>query len=276
MSEFRDILKVQGVKAKGYGIVPKMVMLDRKLTIEAKAIYSYFCSYAGAGDTAFPSRDKICADLCIGKDRYYRHRDLLIKFGYISIKQVRKKNSKFSHNVYTLMDKPSEMKEEFPCPQNKDTDILPSTCFEDTGIEDTENKDTNINMSFNKINSPLYNQSFILEQELKEMERLNEILVKSEYNYLEEKTHILQAIKLLYYSEKPLNVNGMKVPLNQVRKDLQLLEFNHLQQALRDYTESCKTTNIQNHTAYLSKCIYNAIFNTGAKIKADLLRAGLI
>lgn len=43
----------------GYGHIAKLVMKDKDLTVEAKAIYSYIASYAGASDTAYPSVDLI-------------------------------------------------------------------------------------------------------------------------------------------------------------------------------------------------------------------------
>jgi hypothetical protein len=42
----QDVLQVQGRMTLGYGIIPKIPMHDPRLTIESKAIYSYFCSYA--------------------------------------------------------------------------------------------------------------------------------------------------------------------------------------------------------------------------------------
>lgn len=54
----------------GYGHIAKLVMKDKDLTVEAKAIYSYIASYAGASDTAYPSADLICYDLSIGKERF--------------------------------------------------------------------------------------------------------------------------------------------------------------------------------------------------------------
>ena len=61
-----DKLILEGVMSKGYGTVPKLVMQDLNLSIEAKAIYSYLCSFAGAGKTAFPSVELIKSDLGIG------------------------------------------------------------------------------------------------------------------------------------------------------------------------------------------------------------------
>lgn len=62
-----DILKIEGIMANGFGFIAKLLLNDRRLTIEAKSIYSYFCSYAGAGMTAFPSVSKICYNLVIGE-----------------------------------------------------------------------------------------------------------------------------------------------------------------------------------------------------------------
>ncbi|SHK47545.1 helix-turn-helix domain-containing protein [Paramaledivibacter caminithermalis] len=103
-----NILKIEGVKAKGFGIIPKIAMQDDRLSIEAKAIYSYFCSYAGAGTTAFPSIEKIVKDLKISVKRYYRHFNLLKKYGYIKTTQI-KNDGKFDRNIYTLVENPEEI-----------------------------------------------------------------------------------------------------------------------------------------------------------------------
>ena len=60
-----DLLRIEGVNAKGYGCIPKAVMKDRRLTLYAKAIYAYFRSYAGSGNRAFPSRATILYGLQI-------------------------------------------------------------------------------------------------------------------------------------------------------------------------------------------------------------------
>ena len=90
-----DILRVVGIDSKGYGTFPKLVAKDRRLTIEAKAIYAYFCSYKGAGNTAFPKLTTILYDLNIGEDRYRNHFKLLEKYGYIVVEKVRAKNGRW-------------------------------------------------------------------------------------------------------------------------------------------------------------------------------------
>lgn len=146
--KFTNILEVEGINAQGFGMIAKMAMLDQRLTIEAKAIYSYFCSYAGGGSTAFPSVSKIVYDLKISKDRYYKHFKLLVECGYITIRQTKDKG-KFANNIYRIMSNPVS------CPQNEEMD---SPCPENSDKEnsDTGNQDTNINnININNFNNIL-------------------------------------------------------------------------------------------------------------------------
>lgn len=96
-----DKLKLEGVFSKGYGTIPKLVMQDTEITPEAKSIYAYLCSYAGAGDTAFPSVELMMHHLAMGDKRFYKHRKLLTDRGYITIERQRLENG-FSKNIYTL------------------------------------------------------------------------------------------------------------------------------------------------------------------------------
>ena len=92
------------VFSKGYGIVAKMAMQDQELSVEAKAIYSYLCSYMGAGDTAWPSVKKICFDLGIGKDRYHKHMTMLIEQKYIKRdRRYYTATGQWANNVYELI-----------------------------------------------------------------------------------------------------------------------------------------------------------------------------
>lgn len=153
-----DIIQMQGVNALGFGIIPKLVMQDKRLTIQAKAIYSYFCSYAGAGKTAFPKRSKILADLKISVNTYYRHFNLLKKYGYIEVTQEKDKEGFFDRNIYTLM-------ESLPCTKKQDTDEnSPCLNLRDTEKRDTQNKDI-IKVTDIKNNSIKNKQSVSQEKE---------------------------------------------------------------------------------------------------------------
>ena len=61
-----DIVQVEGIYSKGFGLAPKLVMQDQRISAIGKAIYCYFCSYAGAGKIAFPKLSKVINDLKTG------------------------------------------------------------------------------------------------------------------------------------------------------------------------------------------------------------------
>lgn len=111
---FEDQLRIEGVNFKGFGILPKYVMLDRDLTIEAKTIYAYFCSFAGNGSSTFPGREKILSDLAMSKDAYYKHFKLLTEQGYLTVVQQKQEKNKFSKNIYTLVSNPKKFQNSAP------------------------------------------------------------------------------------------------------------------------------------------------------------------
>ena len=100
--ENKNKLDVKGVMSEGYGIIPKKVMKDKDLTIDAKAIYAFISSYAGAGSTSFPSVNLITDMLGISRQRFNKHRKLLEDKGYITIKKNRTPEGSWGNNVYTL------------------------------------------------------------------------------------------------------------------------------------------------------------------------------
>ena len=85
--EKQNKLDLKGVMSEGYGIIPKKVMKDEDLSIDAKAIYAFIASYAGAGNTSFPSVNLITDMLGISRQRFNKHRRLLEDKGYITIKK---------------------------------------------------------------------------------------------------------------------------------------------------------------------------------------------
>ena len=115
MSDNKQSFQVDGIMEKGYGFIPKSIMKDKELTIEAKAIYAYLSSYTGAGNTAYPSISLMCGDLGISEARFYKHRKLLVEKGYVVITKQRSEGG-WDNNIYTLPFK--------PYPQNLSTQNL--------------------------------------------------------------------------------------------------------------------------------------------------------
>lgn len=93
------------VFSMGEGIIPRMVMSDRNLTVEAKTIYAYFATCIGAGDTSFPSVGEICKDLNMGEDRFRKHQKNLVERGYLTIRKDPSANGRYSTNVYVIQER---------------------------------------------------------------------------------------------------------------------------------------------------------------------------
>ncbi|QAT40862.1 helix-turn-helix domain-containing protein [Clostridium sp. JN-9] len=97
----------RSVYKEGYGIVAKLVMRDKDLSPEAKAIYAYICSFAGSGTTAFPSAELMMHELKMGDKRFYKFRKELTDKGYISILKQRNGNRR-EKNIYQIVAEPIE------------------------------------------------------------------------------------------------------------------------------------------------------------------------
>jgi hypothetical protein len=97
-----DKAKLSGnVADEGYGMVFKKPLKDKRLSIEAKAIYAFICSYTGAGQTAFPGVQLMIECLGISENRFYKHRKRLVELGYLTVTH-RYDGQKNQNNLYTV------------------------------------------------------------------------------------------------------------------------------------------------------------------------------
>lgn len=103
-NENRDVLEVRGTLSKGYGIIPKALMLDPEIPLTAKVLLGYFCSFTGNGTQAFPGRDRITSDLGIDKDTFSKYLKVLTAAGIVSVRQENRGGygRGFCHNIYTV------------------------------------------------------------------------------------------------------------------------------------------------------------------------------
>lgn len=179
-----DQLQVEGVLSKGFGLSPKLVMKDKRLTIEAKAIYAYIASYAGQGDTAFPSVSLILKDLKISKERFLKHRKLLEGCGYISVERLQGERGRFGSNIYTLKQ---IVHTEQPCTQN--TTVVKSDDGKHRGgdLPTWQNLATNNNNSFN--NNNITNKNINNNVVSDESDLLENDMHKKIIDYLNEKAN---------------------------------------------------------------------------------------
>ena len=75
------------------------IMYVSDLTIEAKAIYAYLCSYEESD--RHPFLNDILYDLNISNYRFYKHSNILIEKGYIERHQS-KIDGKYGESFYKL------------------------------------------------------------------------------------------------------------------------------------------------------------------------------
>ncbi len=111
----KDRLEGPILLSKGYGNSFKWIWQLKGVKHGPKALVGYLCSYMGAGNTAFPSRKKICYDLEINRGTLGKWLKVLTEDTTIlQVEQVRNDNGQFSHNIYHLNFNP-----EIICPRLK-------------------------------------------------------------------------------------------------------------------------------------------------------------
>jgi|GEM_PF-2005094 len=171
----------------GYGIIFRSVMRDTNLTIGAKAVYAYLCTFAGNKKTAFPSRKLMCHELGINKDTLTKYMRNLLDAGYIK-KEQKKVSGKFAHNVYTIYDFPESPSTENTMSENYRVRKFPTPKNSATNSNSNSNNNIDLNNIYIVENQENEKQEQIPYQEI--IEYLNEKTGK-QYRYTTPKTREL-------------------------------------------------------------------------------------
>ena len=105
------------------------------------------------------------------------------------------------------------------------------------------------------------------KEQNKKDDGLNELVNSLDLSSLEtkDKAPVIQSIKVLYSSKKGITSNGISVKPSEIRENLKKLQYKHIEQGLKDYHEASNRSQITNPNAYLSSCIYNAMFKPEIK-----------
>lgn len=267
MDKLKDILIIDGVDARGYGKIPKIVMHDPRLTIEAKAIYAYFCSYAGSGISAFPSVSLILDHLKISRKRYYNHLASLRECGYVSVKQNRTKAGLYTNTIYTLVQKPvsdDSLGKETPCSRIDPTEA-PCSRYPTTDNDTTINN--SINNKFNNINQSICLSTnkeirsdrlaeldcyYSIENHFKSLIGYDELLVVYSDDGLVD--DILLNILEMYYSTST-RVGGKDLSQSLVRGVLNKLDHFKVLEVIDKFHQQGE--NIINPKGYIQAMLYN-------------------
>ena len=196
----------------GYGIIPKIVMRDKNLSIEAKAIYAYLIAFAGDKKTCYPSRDLMCEELGISINRFTKHLKTLKESGYIKVERIKSGNLK-AKNIYEII-----MDERDRCINFRD---IENEYHENKDIEHEylENEYTNINsLNNNSLNINSVNNNSLNKKEKKKKRTDLDVLI-NEYtsnSFLQET--IIDFMKMRKSIKKPVTERALKGILNKLDK----------------------------------------------------------
>lgn len=291
-------LVMKGILSKGYGNVPKLLTTDIRLSAEAKGLYAYLASYAGAGKTSFPAVSTIIYHMRISKDRFYDHFSLLLYYGYITKTYRRNEAGIFNSVIYSFEDRISDyevgqpykrgvekkIKKELekrdkeqeisPCPGNKDT-VEPSPYNPDTVKPDKANKDTNKNninknnINKNNIEEKEGNPSVFPSLDTKNIKTdrttdIENLFSQTDIENLNEHPDTInalkQVLKKMVLTDGPFRVGETTYyGKEHMEEILNQLTRDHLEHALKKFKEASRTKEIKNASNYMFSTIFNSI-----------------
>lgn len=245
-----DILRVEGIMAQGYGMNPKILMRDKRLSIEAKSIYNYIASFAGGGNQAFPSRDIMLDELQISKNRYYKHLKDLIDADYIRIERTKQGKGMYDRNIYTIVALPN------PVPVEES---VPEKAYE------SEKSNKQNGKSAGRQRKP-----GIKKLKVKEKASVNELrerleidnLKQSDPNNAELIEDIFMAVEDMNSSEQ-ISIGGNVKKRDAIDSLLNQLTTDHIRLVVSIMARNKKT--LINRKSYLQTCIANSIFDVRNK-----------
>lgn len=242
MECINDILRVEGIMSQGFGLSPKIVMRDQRLTIEAKAIYSYIVSFAGGGNQSFPGRDMMVEELGISVKRYYKHLQLLIECDYLRIEREKGENGMFGRNIYTIVANPAS---EYIASENvhKEKNTIPKEGNSGEKYEDAQKPKTKKKAGRNI--DGLRIQLGIDD------------LIAADPGNRKDLELILSAVKDMAASRQ-IKVAGAVKDHDAIMDVLSQLRSDHVRVVLKALHENRK--NIRNIRTYLQACIVNCIY----------------
>lgn len=103
-----ELFRVEGIGAKGFGIIPRYAMCDPDLSWHGKVLYAYLCALAGSGNQTWPKKETVIGHLKIGNKTYHAAQKNLLDWGYITIQHTRQGNRQ-GVNIYTLVASPPKL-----------------------------------------------------------------------------------------------------------------------------------------------------------------------
>lgn len=90
---------LKGIFKQGYGRICKYVMIYRSVSMPAKAVYGYLCTFT---NPSYPSRELMCHDLRIAQNSLTKYLLELVQNDIISISKNLNSDNTYANNIYTI------------------------------------------------------------------------------------------------------------------------------------------------------------------------------
>ena len=288
-----------GIKSYGYGSIPKSIMLDNRISHQAKALYAYLSSFAGNGNCAFPSTKDILYHLQISINTLTSYMHQLIECNYITVEQ-RHEQGRFDTNNYYINDMPNEeigkaeierraeyqqkkwneIRQKNSIHSEKDTassdELVNLPTSDETPIEDdnsayTENEESSDKLVHEK--KELTEEKLIIEEREGYKDFIKLSIYYNELKNDDELSHYADLIveimlDAVLSKEKTLRVNKSDVSQIEVRDQLLKVKFEHIVYVI----ENMKKAEIvpRNINAYLLTSLYNAVNSMDAQTDLEI------
>ncbi len=266
-----------------YGIIPKKVMNDKNVSIEAKAVYGYFCCFRNkeTNDVVYTNINQIKTDLdIVSNARLNKNIKMLIEAGYVTKKQ-HTNGQKFSSNVYHLVGYQENIKV-------KESELT------DEEISEATQK----NIEMRDLKNKTYKQVIQNENRLKKEIKAYESKIKANicYNSLEEENKRIQAIinknkgvsdyitkaldidtdifnftndiiniivKTVFSEREKIKIDNVEHSKIIIKEMFLKLKLEHIEEVLKRYRNALDNNYIKKPSAYIETVLYSVCFDYG-------------
>ncbi|MFV0520175.1 MAG: helix-turn-helix domain-containing protein [Lachnospirales bacterium] len=284
-NQFKINAKIGDIELfKNYGIIPRAIMNDKNISIEAKVVYGYLCMYRKEeqNNVVYPNLSQLQSQLNIGASKVSKSLNILVEQGYMDKKQY-KNEQKFSSNTYHLLG----YRENITVKESKlsDEELLESTQknIEKRDLKnktykqviETENRlKTEIKAYEERIKENI-KYKLLQENEAKIQNVMCKSIHESEIEFFASKMNIdrdifnftndtINIISRAIFSEREtIKIDNVEYPKILIKEMFLKLKLEHIKEILSRYKKAIESDFIKNPSKYLETVLYSVCFDYG-------------
>lgn len=265
-----------------YGIIPKKIMNDKSIPIEAKGLYGYFCAHRNkkTNDVLFMNLSQLKSHLGFGSNtRLNKNINILVEAGYIEKEQYSDSSQRFSSNLYHLLgyrekintkkSKLSDEEVQRTTQQNIEARDLKNKIYKQ--VIETENRLTREIKAYEDRLKENLGYKVIKEKN----ENLSKARTKVAKDYLAKKLDIdlelydftkdiINIILRMIFSEKEtIKLLDTEYPKAFIKEMFLKLRHEHIQEELNRYKNANNKDFIRNPSGYMEVVLTSVCFDYG-------------